>query len=311
MMLKNNSVKKSRNIDLHTHTIHSDGALTPKELVEMAKEVDLAAIAISDHENTNGIDEAIKVGKKLKVEIIPAVEITTHPTPEKEHHILGYFINYKDKNFQKELERIRKIREERTKKVVDNLNGLGFQINFGDVKSLASGTIVAPHIAWSVINDMVNKEKLKKEFGDIPDTGEFIRKYLVPGAAAYEPREAMTPKESIDLIHSVGGFAVLAHPCWTIVKKEGKELIFDDKEFEEVVKAGIEGVEVLSHRDTQEDTKKCVDHFTALAKKYKLVITGGSDFHGFGSAGKKLGFEGFYLSVPYEILKRLKENNGK
>ncbi len=241
-MPRNTSVEQSRNIDLHTHTIHSDGALTPKELVEKAKEAHLAAISISDHENTNGIDEAIETGKKLKVEIIPAVEITTYPVPEKEHHILGYFIDYKDKKFQRELEKIRELREERSKKVIKNLNDLGFQINFGDLKAMASGTIVAPHIAWSVIADMANKEKLKKVFGDIPNTGEFIRKYLVPGAPAYESREAMTTKEAVDLIHSVGGVAVLAHPCWTIAKKEGENIVFDDKEFEAVVKAGVVGV---------------------------------------------------------------------
>lgn len=300
-------LSKSGNIDLHTHTIYSDGALTPKELVEKAKEAGLGAISISDHENTNGIDEALRVGKKLKVEIIPAVEITTYPTPEKEHHILGYFVDYKDKKFQKELEKIREIREEKSKKVIKNLNDLGFQINFGDLKSMASGTIVAPHIAWSVINDMENKEKLKEDFGEIPNTGEFIRKYLIPGAPAYEKRKAMTPKEAIDLIHSVGGVAVLAHPCWTIAKKEGNELVFDDKEFEEVVKVGIDGVEVLAHRETQEDTKKCVDHFSTLAKKCKLVVTGGSDFHGFGSAGKDLGYTDFYLKVPYSILDDLKK----
>ena len=297
----------SRNIDLHTHTIHSDGALTPKELVEKAKEAHLAAISISDHENTNGIDEAIKTGKKLKVEIIPAVEISTYPSPQKEHHILGYFIDYKDKKFQRELEKIREIREERSKKVIKNLNDLGFQINFGDLKAMATGTIVAPHIAWSVINDMGNKGKLKKEFGDIPDTGEFIRKYLIPGAPAYESREAMTTKEAIDLIHSVGGIAVLAHPCWTIAKKKDDELVFDDEEFVSVVKVGIDGVEVLAHRETEVDTKKCVDHFTSLTKKYKLVITGGSDFHGFGSAGKSLGYTDFYMKVPYSILNDLKK----
>ena len=117
----------------------------------------------------------------------------------------------------------------------------------------------------------------------------------------------MTTKEAIYLIHSVGGIAVLAHPCWTIAKKKDDELVFDDKEFEEVVKAGVDGVEVLAHRETQKDTKKCVAHFTSLIKKYKLVVTGGSDFHGFGSAGKNLGYTDFYLKVPYSILDDLKK----
>ncbi len=305
-MVKNTHVEQNRNVDLHTHTIHSDGALTPEELVREAKKLNLAAVAIADHENTQGIDEAISVGKKLGVEIVPAVEITSYSDPLTEHHILGYFINYKDRDFQKTLSEIRKVREERSKKVVKNLNSLGYEINFGDLKALASGTIVAPHIAWVVINDPVNRGELKKEFGGTPDTGEFIRKYLVPGAAAYEPRKALTPREAVGLIHKVGGLAVLAHPCWTMVKKEAGRLSFDDEKFGEVVKAGLEGVEALAHRETEADTKKCIEHFTKLAKKYKLRISGGSDFHGFGSAGKDLGFEGFYLNIPYSVLEELK-----
>lgn len=289
-------------IDLHTHTIRSDGALTPEELVKKAKEIGLVVIAIADHENTDGIDPATRVGKKLGIEIVPAVEITSYPDPKTEHHILGYFIDYKDKKFQEVLSDIRKSREEKSKKIVKRLNSLGFEINYGDLKALASGTIVSPHIAWSVINDLENREKLKKEFGQIPSTGEFIRKYLVPGTPAYEPREALTPKEAIDLIHSVSGIAVLAHPCWSIVGKENDKLIFDYAKFKEMVKEGLDGVEALAHRENPEDTKKCVEHFTKQAKKYKLLITGGSDFHGFGSAGKNLGFEGFYLKVPYSIL---------
>jgi len=298
-------------IDLHTHTIFSDGALTPEELVKKAKEIGLSAIAIADHENTDGIERAKRVGEKLGVEIIPAVEITSYPNPDTEHHILGYLIDYKDKKFQKELAKIQKSREERTKKVIRNLNNLGFFINFGDVKASASGTIVAPHIAFSVISDRENHNKLRKEFGEIPTTGQFIQKHLVPGAPAYEPRKALTPKEAVDLIHSVGGIAVLAHPCWTIAEKEGGRLVFNEKGFKEIVEAGIDGVEALAHRENPEDTRECVDYFTTLAKKYKLLITGGSDFHGFGSAGKALGFSDFYLKVPFEILEELKKKHGK
>lgn len=311
MMPNTDNLGTNKYIDLHTHTIHSDGALTPEELVKKAKEVGLVAIAVTDHENTEGLESAMRVGKELGVEVIPAVEITSHPNKDTEHHILGYFIDYKDKKFQKELTKIQKSREERSKKVIKNLNSLGFFINFEEVKAATSGTIVAPHIAFRVLGDVENHKKLKKEFGNIPDTGEFIRKYLVPGTAAYEPRKALTPKESIDLIHSIGGLAVLAHPCWTAVKKEGEEIIFEDNKFSEVQKDGIDGVEALAHRENQEDTEKCVNHFSELAKKYNLVVTGGSDFHGFGSAGKALGFTDFYLKVPYSILENLKKIHDK
>ncbi|MDP2720519.1 MAG: PHP domain-containing protein [bacterium] len=298
-------------IDLHTHTVHSDGALTPTQLVQRAKEVGLSAIAISDHENTEGIDEAKKTAKKFGIEIVSAVEVTSYPDPLTEHHMLGYFIDYKSKILQKALRGIRDLREKRAKKVIDNLNSLDYSINFGDVKALAQGTIVQPHIAWVVITDPQNREKLQKEFGFLPNTGDFIRKYLVPGAPAYESRKALKPKEAVELIHKVGGVAVFAHPCWTAATKKGGKLIFDDKKFEQVVKAGIDGVEALAHRENEEDTRNCVDHFTALAKKHKLAITGGSDYHGFGSAGKELGFQNFYLKVPYQVLEELKSRIGK
>jgi len=102
---------------------------------------------------------------------------------------------------------------------------------------------------------------------------------------------------------------VFAHPCWTTATKEKGKIIFEDKKFKDVLKAGIDGVEVLAHRSNEEDTKISVDHYSALAKKHNLLITGGSDYHGFGSAGKGLGYSDFYLEVPYYILEELKIRN--
>src|SRR4030066_1761163 len=147
----------ARYIDLHTHTIPSDGTLTPTQLVQKAKEVGLSAIAISDHENTDGLEKAFDSGKKYGVEVVSAVEISSYPDPLTEHHILGYYIDYKDKNLQKILKKLQAARAKRAKKVIDNLNKLGYQINFGDVKAAASGTIVQPHIAWAVITDLENR----------------------------------------------------------------------------------------------------------------------------------------------------------
>src|SRR4030067_428847 len=277
-----------RYIDLHTHTNHSDGALSPEELVKKASELGLAAIAISDHENTDGLEEAFAAGEKYGVEVVPAVEISSYPAPLTEHHILGYYIDYKDAGLQKIFKKLQDGREKRAKKVIDNLNKLGYQINFGDVKAAASGTIVQPHIAWAVITDLENRAKLKKDFGTVPDTGEFIRKYLIPGATAYESRETLKPKEAVDLIHKAGGVAAFAHPCWTTVTKKDGKLVFDDEKFEQLVKAGVDGVEALAHRGSEEDTRECVEHFTALAEKYKLAVTGGGEIKWFGRAAHKL-----------------------
>lgn len=295
------------NVDLHTHTIYSDGGLTPNQLVVKAKEVGLKAIALTDHDNIAATEVAILKGKELGVEVIPSIELTVYVDETTDLHILGLFIDHRNRQLRKKLEFYQKEREDKSRKVVKNLNGFGFRLEFNEVKKLAKGTIAAPHIAFLVISKKENEAKLMEEFGKMPTTGEFIQSYLVTGAKAYEPRSAATPYEAIDLIHEAGGLAILAHPCWNLVEKVGKKLVFNDKVIENLVKIGLDGLEVYAHRENEADTRKCVEHFEKVAAKYKLAVSGGSDFHDFGSAGKDLGFEGFYLKVPYSILENLKK----
>jgi|SRR3989344_2150253 len=294
-------------IDLHTHTIYSDGGLTPNGLIVKAKELGLKAIAIADHDNVAATEVALIKGAELGIEVIPAIELTAYINEDIDFHILGYFINQRDRNLRGKLETYQKEREEKSKKVVANLNKLGFKIDFQEVKKIAKGTITQPHLAYIVVNKTDNSEKLKREFGEIPTTGEFIREYLATGAKAYEPRSAVAPQEVVDLIHQSGGLAVLAHPCWNLTNKVGNKLVFDDSWIEKLVRMGLDGIEVYAHRENKEDTVKCIEHFGKIADKLKLVKTGGSDFHGFGSAGKELGFEDFYLRIPVSVLEDLRE----
>jgi len=303
--------KNDKLIDLHAHTYYSDGALSPTDLVQRAKETGLAAVGIADHDCIDGLEEGLAAGKKLGIEVLPAVEITTYPDPETEFHILGYFLDWRNETFQKALREAQAEREKRAKKVIKNLNNLGYQINFGDLRALARGTIVQPHLAWLIINDIFNKEKLLADFGHWPSTGEFIVKYLIPGAPAYESRKTIRPVEAIDLIHRVGGLAILAHPSWSLAKKEGSKIIFNDQFLDDLLKQGLDGMEVYCHRENEEDTKICVEHFGKLASENNLAVSGGSDYHGFGSAGKDLGFKDFYLKVPYRILEELKNRKNE
>ncbi len=293
-------------IDLHTHTIYSDGGLTPNGLIVKAKEIGLKAVAIADHDNVAATEVALIKGAELGIEVVPAIELTAYVNEDTDFHILGYFINQRDRNLRDKLETYQKEREEKSKKVVANLNKLGFKIDFQEVKKLAKGTIAQPHLAYIIVNKAENSEKLIKEFGEVPSTGEFIREYLATGAKAYEPRSAASPQEAIELIHIAGGVAVLAHPCWNLTKKDGNKLVFDDSWIEKLVKMGLDGIEVYAHRENKEDTEKCIEHFEKLADKMKLVKTGGSDYHGFGSAGKDLGFDDFYLKIPTSVLEDLR-----
>ncbi len=293
-------------IDLHTHTIYSDGGLTPNGLIVKAKELGLIAVAIADHDNVAATEVALIKGAELGIEVVPSIELTAYVDEDMDFHILGYFINRRDRALRERLEFYQKEREEKSKKVVQNLNKFGFKIDFQEVKKLAKGTIAQPHLAYIVVNKADNSEKLIKEFGEVPSTGEFIREYLATGAKAYEPRTAASPDEAIELIHQAGGVAVLAHPCWNLTKKVGDKLVFDDGWIEKLVKMGLDGIEVYAHRENKEDTQKCIEHFEKIADKLKLVKTGGSDFHGFGSAGKELGFGDFYLKIPASVLEDLR-----
>ncbi|HSX58359.1 MAG TPA: PHP domain-containing protein [Candidatus Saccharimonadales bacterium] len=299
-------MKKEKFIDLHTHTIFSDGGLTPNALVMRAKDAGLSAISVTDHDNLLAMDVAILKGAELGVEIVPGIELTAYVDETLDLHILGYFIDKKNRPLNERLEYFKKQREIKSKKVVDNLKELGYKIDYNEVKKIARGTVAAPHLAYVLINNSANSEKLTKEFGELPTTGIFIRDYLAAGGKAYEPREAATPEEAINLIHGAGGLAVLAHPCWNLCAKVGSKLVFDDQWVDRLVKLGLDGIEVWAHRENEKDTEKAVAHYEKLADKYKLIKTGGSDFHGFGSAGKELGFGDFYLKVPYEILENLK-----
>ncbi|MDP2671148.1 MAG: PHP domain-containing protein [bacterium] len=296
-------------IDLHTHTIYSDGGLEPEELVRKAKEIGLSALAIADHDSVSALEEGLKIAQEVGIELVPALEISSYPDEENEFHILGYFIDWQNSVLVSTLKHFQEVRDKRAHKIAERLNELGYQVSYEEIRKQAKGTIVQPHVAAAVIGNPANEKKLKQEFGVSPKTGDFIREHLIQGKDAYITREALTPKEALDLIHKAGGITSLAHPCWNLVKKDSAsgELVFDDAGLKELVKIGLDGIEVYAHRENEADTRACVDHYLKLATELNLVASGGSDFHGYGSAGKKLGFEDFYLKVPDAVLDELKK----
>lgn len=301
----------SKLIDLHVHTTASDGDYSPEEIVKKAKDIGLSAIAIADHDSVAGIEKAIRAGNDLSVqagmdiEIIPAMELTTYWSKKdnKKFHILGYYFDYKNEELLSILEKCQRSREERAKKIVEKLNELGFVITYEKVDELAKGSIGMPHIAEVVIKNLENEEKFLNIFKKIPDVGEFIKGYLVIGKPAYTKKYAIEPFEAIDLIHKVGGVAVLAHPGWDI--PFGDETII--KQFADW---GIDGIEAIHGKETKEESEKYIKYFSEMAKKYNLIITGGSDFHsdkdGKPGGDRGLGLLKWDIEIPYEILEDLK-----
>jgi predicted metal-dependent phosphoesterase TrpH len=251
-----------KNTELHTHSYYSDGDLSPSEMVILAKQKDIKNLAISDHNSLEGIEEAIKEGKKQGISIIPAIEIRA-----KEDEVLGYFIDYKNKELKKEINKITSNVVNRVKKIIAKLNEKGIEINFED--------LIKRYFPNK--NNMMEIHLIKylkfKGFGEIKD---LWKRYISKEGETYVPITEISIIDAIKLIIKYGGFPVLAHP-W--VEQDSKELL-DENKFNELIKAGLKGIEIDNgDRDERRDDKT-IERIKELAKRHNLIITSGSDFHG-------------------------------
>jgi len=244
-------------IDLHIHSNASDGRFSPGELVRQSLTQGLAVISICDHDTVNGIPAALEAGKNFpQLRIIPGVEISAD-VDSGEVHVLGYFVDYTNQELAAALERFRNSRLIRAQKMIAKLRELGIYIDWERVKQIAGDSALGrPHLAQAML-----------EKGYIGALKEAFAKYIGFGGPAYVPREKMTPVESVKLILRSDGLPVLAHP-FTIENTE--TLIVELKA------AGLVGLESYYDSYTPEQIKSLV----GLAKKYELIATGGSDYHG-------------------------------
>lgn len=275
-----------RLIDLHTHTTCSDGSMTPTELVLHAKQSGLSAVAVSDHDTADGISDAVDAGKRYGIEVIPAIELSAKS--DTETHILGYFIDYKSPALISAMGYIREIRTIRLAETCVMLQKLGIDVDLDEVKAEAKGGILCrAHIAAIMT---------KKGYSASPK--EAFAKWLNVGCPAYSESQALTDTEAIELIDSAGGDAYLAHLHLT--RKPHDEL---DSFVCHLTKHGLCGIEGY-YTDYTSETEA---EYRSLAKKYGLKISGGTDFHGTFkphiSIGRGLG----NLSVPYDVLERMKD----
>lgn len=291
-------------IDLHVHTTASDGVFTPTAVIEKAKKANLTAVGIADHDTIDGLKEALSAGKRLKVEVVPGVEITNywHEQNRREFHILGYYFDLKNSPLNQTLKHYQQVRIKRAEKITQKLQDLGFHLTYQRVRELAKGTIGRPHLARAVIENKKNEKALTKVFGHVPDISEFIEEYIIRNKPAYVEKAGLEPKETINLIHQAKGLAILAHPGWSV--KIGEENVI--KQF---VNWGVDGLEAIHSRETREEALNCIRYFSNLAKKYELLITGGSDFHAEREEepGAHLGLLNWQIKMPYELLEKMKE----
>ena len=247
-------------IDLHTHTNRSDGTFTPPELVRLASRRGLDVVAITDHDTTDGLEEATGAGRDLGVEIVPGVELSA------EHqgmsvHVLCYWMDRQDEGFQAELVRLRSERFLRGEVMVEKLRSLEYPISFDRVREIAgSGNIVRPHIAQALV-----------EAGVVADEEEAFDRLIGDDGPAYVPKHALAPLEALELVRRSGGACVLAHPgMWSAEAPVPEDLI------EAMAEAGMAGLEA----DHSDHTPELRERYRDMAKRLELIVTGGSDCRG-------------------------------
>ncbi len=273
-------------IDLHTHTIASDGSDTPKELVEKAAKLGLKAIAITDHDTLGGLDEASVQGKISQVEIIRGCELSVFSECG-ELHILGLWIKNEAKELEQSLELLRKYRSERNEIMVHRLKKMGLDLDYDGVLKLAGGdTVGRPHIAAALIQK-----------GYVSSIREAFSKYLGSNSKAYEPKKVLTIDEAMHLLDISGATICLAHPG--LIKCTQQWL---DNLLAHLKTFGLSAIEAYhsSHSEAQEAI--CVK----LAQKHDLDLSGGSDYHGTTKPNIHLGVGNGNLRITTDILDKLK-----
>ena len=273
-------------IDLHLHTTHSDGSLPPSEVLKLAKKASVTALAITDHDITSGLPEAMSVGQELGIEVIPGVEISSFDG-RSELHILGYCLDWKDPVLNERLGTLRASRHRRNPLIIERLRAAGLDVTYEEVRELAGTESVGrPHIAQLL---------MKKKY--VSSAKEAFDRYLAEGKAAYVARELPPPDEAIRWIREARGVAVLAHPTW--IKDGGQGLLGCVTALKE---AGLDGVEV--HYSTH--SKSQTSGYLELAMRLDLLVTGGSDFHGITKPDIEVGYGRGDLKVHPRLLDPLK-----
>ncbi len=284
----------NKKIDLHSHTVCSDGTYTVKEIIDYANEKGLSALAISDHDTVQGIPEAKKYAKKYPhLELVEGIEFSTNEDGfSPDIHILGYYFDLDDENFSNKLEKIISSRENRNIKMIEKMREDGLNVKYEDILALSDdGVITRSHFCKWLVNN-----------GHVKSINEGFEKFLGNDKKYYVRREKVSSKMAIELIHNAGGFSSLAHPILYKLEDTKLEILIS-----KLKSYGLDGIETYYTTYSQSQHNK-IRH---LANKYGLVMTGGSDFHGSNKEKIDLGCGFGNLHVPYEVLENIKKKIGR
>ncbi|MCD8036689.1 MAG: PHP domain-containing protein [Clostridiales bacterium] len=273
--------------DLHCHSTASDGTFSPAEIARLAKNAGLTSIALTDHDTTDGLDEFMAEGKRFGVETIPGIEFAAG-YKNTELHIVGLFIDYKSKVLCDSMEYIVNERNERNKKMIKALNRLNIDIAMEDLEANAGGNIITrAHYANVLVNKgyAVNKE-------------DAFNKYISAGRPGYVKRETLTPKKCIETILNSEGIPVLAHATlYGYGYLEIHNLVGELKEY------GLMGLETIYSTYTEKQS----DEIRKICEYYKLLKSGGSDFHGANKPDIQIAVGRGNLRIPQEFAEKMKE----
>jgi hypothetical protein len=264
--------------DLHLHTFFSDGTFTPEELVERASKLGLSAIALTDHDTVEGCTRATAACAAAQMEFISGTELTAEHG-DTEVHILAYLVDTQNQALLTRIAGFQCVRQDRIREMVAALNKLGIPLKAESVFALANCKSPGrPHVARALV-----KENL------IGNLDEAFERYLKKGRPAWIPKTKMSALEGIELIHQAGGLAVMAHPG----------LNRTDEIIPDLVDAGLDGIECFH---TKHSTTMA-ERYLEIAEKYHLLVTGGSDCHGFSKNKPLIGT----VKLPYEHVEKLRE----
>jgi predicted metal-dependent phosphoesterase TrpH len=257
--------------DLQSHSLHSDGALEPHDVVAAAREAGVELLALSDHDTVDGVQQAMDAGSELGVRVVTAVEISSVDVNQQDLHVLGYLVDHHDPVLRDRLRAWREDRQRRADAMGDALRELGYELDESEIaRRRADGNPIGrPHLADAIVRHPGNSQRLAKE--GLTERSAFLEAYLIEGKPAFKPRTTPTVTESIAAIHDAGGVAVWAHPFWDI--EPSPEVLDAIDRFRGW---GLDGVECFYITHTREQADLLADRCAELG----LLSTGSSDFHG-------------------------------
>ncbi|MDR1396266.1 MAG: PHP domain-containing protein [Desulfarculales bacterium] len=280
-------------VDLHTHSSVSDGSLTPAELVRAAQELGLAALALTDHDTVDGLDEALAAALALDLELVPGVEISVsaqnHEGRQISLHILGYFIDHRHPVLQSGLRRLIRNRNQRNLVMLERLNKIGCDLTLSAVESFKKqpGALGRPHFASALVAQ-----------GYARDIDDAFQRFLRRGAPGYVEKERLTPQEGISLIIRAGGLPALAHPGHLL-----DQPVFFQNLLSGLKTCGLGAMECYYPEYTAQQKQDLL----SLSHRFDLAPCGGSDFHGQLKPSIHLGTGKGRLKVPYQVLPRMRQ----